>query len=277
MSIDPPPWFVTWSFTATDGGPALIQAEAFLTSNQIPPATSFVFDKDAADSSSWAVWPVALGQEKLDQPTGPPLLTARPQIAEQFRPGRVFVHLPSPNEDPTIRQPGGTLLEPAIAPEWLIRRLLARLATLPCDPTASQPWETTVDRARVSHDGRELRLCVATDRGEIPAGVDVAEFGDRVEVRVRVGIDRQQPPRPIRIRKVPGTAHGRSARHGGVQRRWWIGVALARPLADRPVFDVGTRDRAAWWAAAWPGRQPSDRPAVTIRRRWSGWRSGVCR
>ncbi len=253
VSIDPPPWFVTWSFTPADGGPALIRAEASLTSAQISPAASFVFDEDAAGSSPWAAWPVAPDQNKHGQPAGPALLTARPHIADRFRSGRAFDRLPEPSASPTIRQPAGTLLEPATTPEWLIHHLLARLATLPCDPTAFQPWETTVDRARVSHDGRELRLCVSTDRGEIPAGVDVAEIGDRVEVRVRVGIDRQQPPRPIRIRKVPGTAHGRNARHGGVRRRWWIGTTLARPLADRPVHDVGTRDRAAWQAArfAW--------------------------
>ncbi len=212
-----------------------------------------MFDDDAADSSPWAAWPVAPDQDQDGQLIGPALLTARPRIGEQFRPGRALDHLPGPCASPAIRQPAGTLLEPATEPEWLVRRLLARLVTLPCDPTAFRPWETTVDRARVSHDGRELRLCVSTDRGEVPAGVDVVEFGDRVEVRVRVGIDRQQPPQPIRIRKVPDTAHGRDARHGGVARRWWIGVALTRPLADRTVHDVGTRDRAAWWAArlAW--------------------------
>ncbi|WP_261569537.1 hypothetical protein [Frankia gtarii] len=243
MSTDPPPWFVTWSFIPADGGSAPIRADAFLTSTRIPPAVSFVFEEVAADSS-WSAWPTALDQEQDRQPAGPALLTARPHIGEQFRPGRPFDHLPGRGANPAIRHPAGTLIEPVTEPEWLIRRLLARLATQPCDPTAFQPWETTVDRARVSHDGRELRLCVSTDRGEIPAGVDAAELGDRVEVRVRVGIDQQQPPRPIRIRNAPGTAHGRSARHGGVQRRWWIGIALARPLADRSVLDVGTRDRA---------------------------------
>jgi hypothetical protein len=253
VSVDPPPWFVTWSFIPADGGPALVWVDDFATSTQIPPAASFVFGEDAAGSSPWFAWPVASNQDQHGQPAGPALLTARPHTAEQFRPGRAFDHIPALDGGPAIRQPAGTLIEPATAPEWLVQRLLALLATLPCDPTAFQPWETTVDRARVSHDGRELRLCVTTNRGEIPAGVDVAEFGDRVEVRVRVGIDQQQPPEPIRTRKVPGTAHGRNARHRGVARPWWIGVDLTRPLADRAVYDVGTRDQAAWQASrfAW--------------------------
>jgi hypothetical protein len=130
-------------------------------------------------------------------------------------------------------------------PEWLTRLFTP-------NPAAFQPWESTIERAQVSDDGSHLLLYLSTDRGEVPAIVDVRDTDERVELRVHIGIDPEHPPRLPGVG--PSSRPGqRRAHYAGREVHWPVRVPLARPLAGRPVYDMGSNDSDARWAArfAW--------------------------
>jgi hypothetical protein len=242
VSVVPLPLFVTWSFMASGDRISAMWA----ASRQRPVRDARHIACDFVDGSGrWTAWLSEPGAQHQGGSAGPALLTVSGVRAKMFRPGRGFDFYSRSEQDGESRHPGGTLVAPAAEPEWL-RRLLTP------DPAAFQPWESRISRVQVAEDGSHLWLHVSTDRGEVPAAVDLRESDDRVEARVRVGIDPAHPPRLPRGR--PSSRPGRSRVHyAGVEVVWRLRVPLASPLGDRPVHDLGSEDSAARWAArlAW--------------------------
>jgi hypothetical protein len=258
VSVDPPRWYAIWSFVPHEAGLPLLRAESEQSSTVAPARSRFVVMAGPGQAEPWVGWLSEPEPESTQGPHGLPLLTTGPAIAERFRPGQVFGRHSRRDEDFFPPHPVGTLVAAVAQPEWLVRRLIttSRLLPMPIDPDAFRPWEAVIERVRVSPDGLRLVLHLNCDRGEIPASVEAFETADRVNVRVRVGINpRKPPPPPPAIARAAEARPGRirTGYHAGVEVPWRVGVVLTEPLADRPVYDIAARHDDGRWEArrAW--------------------------
>ncbi|CAO5183636.1 conserved hypothetical protein [Frankia sp. AiPs1] len=246
VTVVPAQLYVSWTFAPAGSDKVLTWEGADQDSAYPSPPVRCSFSDD---SRQWTAWPFSHDRKRGRQSHDLAIMTVYNPGVINFATGRPFDFFFKIDDMNYRREYGGVLVAPTSEPEWLTRLVTP-------NSRAFQPWISVIRRAQVSEDGSHLWLQVPTDRGEIPASVDVEETGRQVEVYVRVGIDPAHPPRPPSVGRSSRSGQSR-AKHTGVAQIWHIRTALARPLADRPVFDMGYRDisarrsaRSAWHRAA---------------------------